>query len=436
MLWGVSNMADSSPQRREFSASIRHLRLFESVAQLHGVRRASEECHLSQPAVTQAIAKLEEQLGVQLLLRCATGSYLNDFGTIFHGRTQRFFAQVEQALLELGVPSSPVPLARLASRISRSQIRSLISIVENGFFAQAARALGVSQTSLQRAARDLERTLRVPLYMQTASGIMATPPAAEFARKMKVAQREIDWGVDEVEAARGNVSGEIVIGALLMAGSVVLASVINELVSTYPTASIRVLSGNAEDVLRYLRSGDVDVVIGLLRNPGSPELVHEVLTETPYVIVGRRDHPLARRENVTLEELAEYDWVIGTPGASRRTQFDKMFTGRTPPKSQIATCSLPIIRLLLAQSTRLTILTSYELMYEEDAFAALPFGPIEPVPSIGLTMRENWLPTQLQTNVIDMIKKRIVGSLTPLKELQRTTEAPVALRKKRAVAAS
>jgi hypothetical protein len=97
---------------------------------------------------------------------------------------------------------------------------------------------------------------------------------------------------------------------------------------------------------------------------------------------------------------------------------------------------LPIIRLLLAQSTRLTILTSYELMYEEDAFAALPFGPIEPVPSIGLTMRENWLPTQLQTNVIDMIKKRIVGSLTPLKELQRTTEAPVALRKKRAVAAS
>jgi LysR family transcriptional regulator of gallate degradation len=420
---GIFEMADPNPQRREFSASIRHLRLFESVAQLHGVRRASEECHLSQPAVTQAIAKLEEQLGVQLLLRCATGSYLNEFGIIFHGRTQRFFAQVEQALLELGVPSSPVPLARLSSRISRSQIRSLISIVENGFFTQAARALGVSQTSLQRAARDLERTLRTPLYIQTASGIMATPAAAEFARKMKVAQREIDWGVDEVEAARGNVGGEIVIGALLLAGSVVLASVINELVTTYPTANIRILNGNAEDVLRYLRSGDVDLVIGLLRNPGPPELVHEVLAETPYVVVGRHDHPLARREHVTLDDLAEFDWVIGTPGASRRTQFDTMFSGRTRPRTQIATCSLPIIRLLLAQSDRLTLLTSYELMYEEDALAALPFGPIEPVPSIGLTMRENWLPTPLQTNVIDMIKKRIVGSLMPLKELRRTSEA-------------
>lgn len=419
---GELAMADLESNRRGFSASIRHLRLFESVAQLHGVRRASEECHLSQPAVTQAIAKLEEQLGVQLLLRCATGSYLNEFGNIFHARTQRFFAQMEQALLELGVPSTPFPLARVASRITRSQIRSLMAIVENGTFAQAARALGVSQTSLQRAARDLERTLRTPLYIQTAAGIMAAPGAAEFARKIKVAQREIDWGVDEVEAARGNVSGEIVIGALLLAGSAVLASVISELVATYPTANIRILNGNAEDVLRYLRNGDVDVVIGLLRNPGSEELVHEVLAETPYVVVGRHDHPFMRRENLTLEDLAEQEWVIGTPGANRRIHFDNMFAGRVKPVSRIATCSLPIIRPLLSQSDRLTLLTTFELMNEEDMLAAIPFGPIKPVPSIGLTMRQNWLPTQLQSQVIDLIRQRIAKSLSPLKELQRISE--------------
>lgn len=434
--WGEVKMADLDSNRRGFSASIRHLRLFESVAQLQGVRRASEECHLSQPAVTQAIAKLEEQLGVQLLLRCATGSYLNEFGIIFHARTQRFFAQVEQALLELGVPSSPFPLARLASRITRSQIRSLMAIVENGTFAQAARALDVSQTSLQRAARDLERTLRTPLYIQTAGGIMATPGAGEFARKIKVAQREIDWGVDEVEAARGNTSGEIVIGALLLAGSAVLSSVINELAATFPTANIKILNGNAEDVLRYLRNGEVDVVIGLLRNPSSTELVHEVLAETPYVVVARHDHPFMQRDNLTVDDLAEKEWVIGTPGANRRIHFDNMFAGRSRPRSPIATCSLPIIRPLLSQSDRLTLLTTLELMHEEDVLAALPFGPIEPVPSIGLTMRQNWLPTQLQKEIIDLIKKRIVGSLSPLKELQHVREPTGAQRSPRPVAAS
>jgi LysR family transcriptional regulator of gallate degradation len=411
-------MTDSNGPRRDFSASLRHLKVFESVAHLHGVRRASEECHLSQPAVTQAIAKLEEQLGVTLLQRCASGSYLNEFGVIFHRRIQRFFGQLEQALVDLGVPDTPVPLSRLASRISRSQIRSLTGILEHGSFAQAARALGVSQTSLQRAARDLERNLRTTLYAQTASGLTATQTAAEFARKIKVAQREIEWGIDEVEAARGNIGGEIVIGAMLLAGSVVLASVVNEFASTYPNANIRILNGNAEDMLRYLRAGDVDIVIGLLRDTHSTDLAHQALAETPYTVVARHGHPLLEKSQVTLDDLADYEWIVGTPGASRRIRFEKMFAGRRQPQARVSTCSLPTIRLLLTQSDRLTLMTTFELIYEEDALTAVPFGPIEPVPSIGLTVRDNWLPTQLQANFIDLIHKRIVGSLMPTQQLR------------------
>jgi LysR family transcriptional regulator of gallate degradation len=418
-----NEVTDPELQRPEFTTSIRHLKVFDSVGRLHGVRRASDECHLSQPAVTQAVAKLEEQIGVTLLERRASGSYLNEFGIIFHRRTERLFAQFEQALLELGVPGRDIPVARIAGRISKSQIRSLISIVENGTFAKAARALGVSQTSLQRAARDLERNLRTPLYAQTASGIVATPAAAEFARKVKLALREIQWGIDEVEAARGNIGGEIVIGAMLLAGSVVLASVINELVSAYPNVNVRILNGNADDMLRYLRTGDVDVVIGLLREPAPDEFVRVALAETPYVVVARHGHPLNQKTEVTLDDLADYDWIIGTPGASRRNRFDKLFAGRRRPQTRIATCSLPTIRLLLSQSDRLTLLTSYELMYEEDALAAVPFGPIEPVPCIGLMTRENWLPTQLQADFIDLVHKQIVASLMPTKVLKRNSGA-------------
>ncbi len=409
--------------RRELSPSIRHFRVFESVAQLHGVRRASEECHLSQPAVTQAIAKLEEQLGVTLLERRASGSYLNEFGMIFHRRIERFFAQIEEALVGLGVPSGPIPLSRLAGRISRSQIRSLISIVDNGSFARGASALGVSQTSLQRAARDLERMLRTPLYTQTASGIVATPAASEFARKIKLALREVDLGIDEVEAARGNISGEIVIGAMLLGGSVLLASVINEFVSAYPSANIRILNGNTKDLIRDLRGGDVDVVIGVLTDPELEDLRHKVLAETPYVVVARPGHPLFQKESITLDDLADYEWITGTPGASRRTRFDRLFAGRRKPPARIATSSLPTIRLLLAHSDRLTLLTSYELMFEDDALAALPFGPIDPVPSVGLTSRANWLPTELQASFVDLVQKRIVGSLMPNEELKRAGES-------------
>src|ERR1700730_3860545 len=74
-------------ERGAVSVSLRHLKLFESVARLSSVRRASEECHLSQPAVTQALAKLEAQIGVGLLERGASGSHLNELGAIFQRRT-------------------------------------------------------------------------------------------------------------------------------------------------------------------------------------------------------------------------------------------------------------------------------------------------------------------------------------------------------------
>ena len=182
---------------------------------------------------------------------------------------------------------------------------------------------------------------------------------------------------------------------------------------------MRVLNGNAEDMLRALRCGDVDFVIGLVREPSQPDLVNEAVAETPYVVVARHGHPLAGKRKVTLEDLAEYDWVVGTPGSHRRSRFEGLFDAKRRPTARIATGSLPIIRVLLAQSDRLTLLTTYELMFEDDALIAVPFGPIEPVPAVGLTMRENWLPTQLQRNFLDLIQKRIVGSLSVTKDLAK-----------------
>jgi DNA-binding transcriptional LysR family regulator len=59
---------------------VRHLRVFEAVARLESVTKAAEEIRLSQPALTQTIAKLEAEVGKQLLDRRPTGTYLTAFG--------------------------------------------------------------------------------------------------------------------------------------------------------------------------------------------------------------------------------------------------------------------------------------------------------------------------------------------------------------------
>jgi len=400
---------------RHMGLSFRQLRLFEAIGDLKSVRRASEECSLSQPAVTQALAKLEEQVGAALVDRRASGSYLNELGEIFHARVKRFFEQTEGAVVESGAASTSVAARPIVNRLTRSQIRTLTSTVEHGSFDAAAEALGISAASLQRAARDLEGNLRVSLFYRTAAGMLVSPQGARFGRKMKLALREIDWGIEEVEAARGRASQRMVIGSMPFGGSVLLASVLDDFLRKRPQADIHILSDSASEMARRLLAGDVDLIIGLVQEMETTELVSEPLAQTPYSVVVRRGHPLTQKGRVTLAELAQGEWVIGTAGSNRRNCFDRLFSGLDTPPAQIATCTTPIIRQLLERSNRLTLMTTYELLYADGNLRALPFGPILPAPSIGITMRANWMPTKLHTEFINLIRAHVAVGPTPLR---------------------
>jgi DNA-binding transcriptional LysR family regulator len=90
----------------------------------------------------------------------------------------------------------------------------LIAIVETGNIAPAAEHLGLSPATLQRAARDLESNLRKPLFYRTATGTVPSFETMELGRRMKLALQEIDWGVRELDAARGESITPITVGAM------------------------------------------------------------------------------------------------------------------------------------------------------------------------------------------------------------------------------
>jgi DNA-binding transcriptional LysR family regulator len=403
-------MDSQNVKERAAAISFRQLRLFESVGRLSSVRRGSDECNLSQPAVTQALGKLEARLGETLLERRTSGSYLTPAGRIFHLRVQRCFAQLEAAVLQLGACPNAQAAVAIVNRISRPQLRCFLAIIDNGTFPKAAKSLGLTQTSMQRAARDLEAHLRTTIYFRSAAGTMVSPEGVEFGRKLRLAAQEIEWGVREIEAARGAESSHIVIGALPFGGTVLLSEVLDDFLTAHPYADVRIVTEGATEMLKRLRSGDVDLTLGIINETTVDDLRNENLVRTPYRIVGRREHPLARQSTVSLKELASYDWVVGAEGSSRRACFDALFSGKNRPKAPIATISLPIIRHLLAHSDRLTVMTNYELLNESGGLVGLPYGQLNPIPSIGIMLRADWLPTPLHNDFMALLRRRVAQS--------------------------
>ena len=77
---------------------LRHLRYFIAVAEEQNIGRAATRLHMSQPPLTRQIQQLEEELGVQLLLRTPRGVELTHAGEVFLAEARNVRALVEQAV--------------------------------------------------------------------------------------------------------------------------------------------------------------------------------------------------------------------------------------------------------------------------------------------------------------------------------------------------
>src|SRR5271165_6440278 len=76
-----------------------HLRYFVTVAEEGQVTRAAERLHIAQPALSQAIAQLECDLGLQLLERQPRGVTLTPAGEVFLEKARTVLAATKDAVL-------------------------------------------------------------------------------------------------------------------------------------------------------------------------------------------------------------------------------------------------------------------------------------------------------------------------------------------------
>jgi LysR family transcriptional regulator, regulator for genes of the gallate degradation pathway len=395
--------------RREFP-SLRQLRAFEAVARCKSIGGGARELGLSQPAVTHMIAQLETRLAVSLLERRRSGSFLTPLGSVLLPRVQRLFALIQSTLCDpvIGASLSGHETTKsVENKITDTHIRALTAIAECGSFEAAARSLNISQPALHRSARDLERVVRRSLYQRMARGLTPTSQARELARRLKVALRELEYGVEEIRAAQGIFTSRVAIGNIPHSGTHLLSQAISRFLALYPNASVHVLDGPYEALLQALRAGDLDLLFGVLRSPAwATDLKEEFLFSNPYAICVGHQHPLARARKITLRELASYGWILPARGAPRREAFERIFAGSAhSPTVSIETTSLGIYKSILATTHMIALLSTVEAQLGE-ALTILPFDSPALARNDGVASRADWQPTLLHQQFLELLRKQ------------------------------
>lgn len=383
--------------------NLRHLLALAQVARTGSVSAAARVVHLSQPAVTQAVASLERAMSATLFERGSQGMRPTAAGARVAGRAERALDQIREGIEEALRASRP-PGAEPLRAITTAQLEALVGVVEQGAFGRAARASGVARTTVHRAARQLERVLGVPLFEPTSHGLRPTREAERLALRARLAATELEQARAEVADLAGRDGGATVIGAMPLARSVVVPDAVLAFASRRPRHRIAILDGPYESLLEALRRGRADLLVGALRETVPADVRQDHLFDDLLAIVVRAGHPLTRagrRPNPAA--LARYPWIAPRVGSPLRHHYEQLLGSAGSTGAEPVECnSLVAARALLVASDRVMLLSALQVHHEQAVgqLVALPhpFGDVRR--RIGLTLRRDWQPTAAQAELL------------------------------------
>lgn len=374
--------------------NIRHFAALTATVRHGSLSRAARAVNLSQPALTQAIAGLEASLGVTLFERSAGGMSPTEPALLIAPRA-------DAAITHIGSP-----------RVTGTQVRAFLEVVRGGSYAAAAETTGLSPASLHRAVADLSVALGQRLFERRGRSLILTPAGVRRARGFSLAMAELRAGFSEIAAWQGKAGGRIVIGAMPLSRAKWLPETITLFNAQCPKVDIRVLEGSYGELAGPLRDGEIDLMLGALRDDPPVDLCQEAIFLDHPLLIMRAGHPILSCGDVAAS-LSSYPWFLPGQSTPLRQYWEAMFAGLGVPAPHIGIeCgSVLMIRQLLLASDGLTLLSPDQVAVELQAglLAALP-TPTPVQRTIGITTRLGWRPTGDQAQFVDLLRE--VGSAT------------------------
>lgn len=369
--------------------NIRHLAATAAVVEHGSVSLAARAVNLTQPAVTQGIARLEAQLGLPLFERRPAGMVPTEAAL-------RLTPRVEAALRLIG-----------SSRVTATQIRAFVALARCGSYAAAAAQTGVSEPSLHRAVGDLGLALGYRLVDRRGRSLTLTRQGALLARRLRLALAELRAGLDDIADLQGRDGGRIVVGAMPLSRARLLPQAITAFRAMHPNIDIAIHEGSHVELVGPLRDGEIDMMVGALRDPLlGPDLRQISLFEDSPTIIARAGHPLA--SGWQGDDLHRFGWIVPPEETPLRQLWRQMFdaVGGPLPPVPIECGSVLTIRELLLRDDFLTLLSVEQLSVELETGLLVDIGPAPGRISrtIGLTTRADWRPTRLQQAFIQAVE--------------------------------
>lgn len=177
---------------------------------------------------------------------------------------------------------------------------------------EAAKVLGLSQPAVTQQVQLLERALGMPLLDRLGRGVRLSEAGEDVAAACLLVMRALENLEGTARSIRGLEAGSLTLGVSQVAGSYYLSSTLADFSAAYPGVAVDIEINTSYEVCDQVLAGVLE--FGLVDDPPRTRLSSTRVASDEVVLTVHPTHPLAGREHVSPEGLADCSCLLWEQG--------------------------------------------------------------------------------------------------------------------------
>ncbi|MCZ2720125.1 LysR family transcriptional regulator [Marinomonas sp. 15G1-11] len=257
-----------------------------------------------------------------------------------------------------------------------------------------AQQMNLSQPAVSKMLKEIESLLGFDVFERQPRSMVATNLGEHVIRYAHTTLNDADGFIEQIKSLHKGGHGYLKVGGIFASTSVVLPEAILEIKQRYPLLNVEVVEQTSGNLMKMLEEKTLDLAIGRYSEQGQQQnFDFTPLSPENFCLVVNSSHPLSGREDVSLDQLFEWPWLLYPKGTPIRNRMEESFAkaGVSLPKNIVVTISVQTFLELLQRGPMVGMLPSIMVKpHVESGVLSVLNTPLNLVPEYyGILTRKN-----------------------------------------------
>ncbi|MGE0203198.1 MAG: LysR family transcriptional regulator [Hyphomicrobiaceae bacterium] len=292
--------------------------------------------------------------------------------------------------------------------LTLKHLRALACTVQTGSVTAAARELSVTPPAITTQLKILEKSVGAALFDRSRDGFVPTEVGQVLVDAADDIERLLARTRSRIDDLRSGAAGSVLLGAVSTA-KYIAPQIAATFQAAHPAIRVRLAVGNRREIIRWLESSEVDVMI-MGQPPDHLPLTAIALGDHPHVLIAPPGHRLADSADIDVGELFAERFLARENGSGTRRLMERFLEriGGGRPFDVVEMGTNETIKQAVLAGLGISIISAHTCMaeIEDGKLATLDVAGLPVIRQWFLVHRSDRLPSRAAEILIRFLLER------------------------------